>query len=199
MQNNEVGAKMSVTISDWVPDSELTTELEDLFRRAVASYRANPNLIPEHANHEESIRVGGYSNRTLLELVQNAADAMSGANDDGEGAGRVEIVLDLDSNTMYCANAGRPFSKNGLTAIAHAHLSGKRGDEIGRFGLGFKSVLAVTDAPQVFSRSISFEFNSLAARQELSTSSRGLRRLPILRTPTLLDVGAEFAADPVLA
>lgn len=190
---------MPGTISDWVPDSELTTELEDLFRRAASSYRANPNLIPEHANHEESIRVGGYSNRTLLELVQNAADALSGANDDGEGAGRVEIVLDLDSNTIYCANAGRPFSKSGLTAIAHAHLSGKRGDEIGRFGLGFKSVLAVTDAPQVFSRSISFEFNSLAAREELSTNARGLRRLPILRTPTPLDAVAEFAADPVLA
>ncbi|MGW0022663.1 sacsin N-terminal ATP-binding-like domain-containing protein [Rhodococcus sp. NPDC003382] len=190
---------MPLTTSDWVPDAELTAELEDLFRRAIDSYRANPNLIPEHANHEESIRVGGYSNRTLLELVQNAADAMSGADQDEDGAGRVEIILDLSSNTMYCANAGRPFSKSGLTAIAHAHLSGKRGDEIGRFGLGFKSVLSVTDSPQVFSRSVSFEFNSLAARETLSAISRGLRRLPILRTPTLIDAPAEFGSDPVLA
>lgn len=190
---------MPVTISDWVPDAELTAELEDLFRRAIDSYRANPNLIPEHANHEDSIRVGGYSNRTLLELVQNAADAMSGADGDGEGAGRVEIVLDLSSNTMYCANAGRPFSKSGLTAIAHAHLSGKRGDEIGRFGLGFKSVLAITGSPQVFSRSVSFEFNSPPAREALTTSGPGLRRLPILRTPTPLDPKTEFDEDPVLA
>ncbi|KUL38388.1 helicase [Streptomyces regalis] len=174
-------------------------EVDDLFRRAIESYRANPNLITEHANHEESIRVGGYANRTLLELVQNAADAMTGANEHEESAGRVEIVLDLDHQTLYCANAGRPFSRSGLTAIAHAHLSGKRGDEIGRFGLGFKSVLAVTDAPQVFSRSISFEFNSAKAKAAIASIGSTARRFPALRTATRIDAEAEFAKDPILA
>ncbi|WP_037639578.1 DEAD/DEAH box helicase [Streptomyces bicolor] len=183
---------------EWVPDAGLVREVDDLFRRAIESYRANPNLITEHANHEESIRVGGYSNRTLLELVQNAADAMSGASEQEDGAGRVEIVLDLDRQTLYCANAGRPFSQSGLTAIAHAHLSGKRGDEIGRFGLGFKSVLAVTDAPQVFSRSISFEFNSAKAKAAFGSIGSTAKRLPILRTITRVDAESEFDKDPIL-
>ncbi|MEU1734355.1 DEAD/DEAH box helicase family protein [Streptosporangium sp. NPDC020145] len=184
---------------DWKPDFELAQEVKGQFDRAILSYKANPNLITEHANHEESIRVGGYANRTLLELVQNAADAMSGGGADHVGAGRVEIVLDMRSATLYCANAGRPFSKSGLTAIAHAHLSGKRGDEIGRFGLGFKSVLAVTDAPQVFSRSVSFEFNSAEARAAIIGVGAPVKRLPVLRTATLLDAGSAFEEDRVLA
>ncbi|MFD3615111.1 sacsin N-terminal ATP-binding-like domain-containing protein [Streptomyces sp. NPDC058676] len=182
----------------WVPDAGLVREVDDLFRRAIDSYRANPNLITEHANHEESIRVGGYSNRTLLELVQNAADAMAGTAEQEERAGRVEIVLDLDRQTLYCANAGRPFSRSGLTTLAHAHLSGKRGDEIGRFGLGFKSVLAVTDAPQVFSRSISFEFNSAKAKESFTSIGSAARRFPVLRTITRIDAEAEFDKDPIL-
>nr|WP_206323922.1 helicase-related protein [Streptomyces sp. HNM0574] len=177
----------------------MVREVENLFGRAIDSYRANPHLITEHANHEESIRVGGYSNRTLLELVQNAADAMSGAEEHEEGAGRVEIVLDLGQQTLYCANAGRPFSRSGLTSIAHAHLSGKRGDEIGRFGLGFKSVLAVSDAAQVFSRSVSFEFNSPSAREKLAEVEPTVKRFPVLRTATPLDAATEFDKDPILA
>lgn len=192
---------MTGSVADWVGDSALRAEVEAQFSRAIAAYEANPNLISEHANHEESIRVGGYANRTLLELVQNAADAMAGSKDeglDGTPLGRVEIVLDPVAQTLYCANSGRPFSKNGLTAIFHAHLSGKRGDEIGRFGLGFKSVLAVTDSPQVLSRSVSFEFNAPAAREAISAVGAAVRRVPVLRTATLLDADPLLKADPIL-
>lgn len=192
---------MATTRQDWVPDPGLVQEIKEQFDRAITSYRANPNLLSEHANHEESIRVGGYANRTLLELVQNAADAMSGTSDDGSGdsAGRVEIVLDMENETLYCANAGRPFSRKGITAISHAYLSSKRGDEIGRFGLGFKSVLAVTSAPQVFSRSVTFEFNSHEAQTALASVGADGKRFPILRTATLADPNAAFEVDPILS
>ncbi|MFD3793306.1 hypothetical protein ABZ326_06020 [Streptomyces californicus] len=135
-----------------------------------------------------------------MELVQNAADAISGISDDQSGfAGRAEIVLDPENRTLYCANAGRPFSRNGITAITHAHFSGKRGDEIGRFGLGFKSVLAVSDAPQVFSRSVSFEFNSRTARNEINRIAPAVKRHPLLRTPTVVDPFSAFTEDPILA
>ncbi|WP_309234490.1 sacsin N-terminal ATP-binding-like domain-containing protein [Nocardia sp. XZ_19_385] len=185
--------------SMWTTDPGLGTEVEELFRRAIAAYRENPHLVAEHANHEESIRIGGYSNRTLLELVQNAADAMAGITEDGPEQGRVEIVLDATHGTLYCANAGRPFSKPGLTAIAHAHISGKRGDEIGRFGLGFKSVLAVSHSPQVFSRSVSFEFNTPESKAAIARVAPNATRQPVLRTATLIDPNAHFASDPILA
>ncbi|MEU0542747.1 DEAD/DEAH box helicase family protein [Nocardia sp. NPDC005978] len=187
--------------ASWASDGGLAAEIDHQFGRAIASYEANPNLISEHANHEESIRVGGYANRALLELVQNAADAMSGASssESGAHAGRVEIVLDIPNRTLYCANAGRPFSKTGITSITHAHLSGKRGDEIGRFGLGFKSVLSVSQSPQVFSRSVSFEFNSPIAQQAIRGVIPNVRRVPILRTAVLVEPEEHFSTDPVLS
>jgi superfamily II DNA or RNA helicase len=191
---------MTISPEAWTPDAGLAMEARAQFDRAIQSYEIHPDLVAEHANHEESIRTGGYANRTLLELVQNAADALSGAeNEQGPTAGRVEIVLDLAHKTLYCANAGRPFSKSGLTAITMAYLSGKRGDEIGRFGLGFKSVLAVSDAPQVLSRSISFEFNSAEAKSALGRVGAKAKRYPILRTATVLDALTEFNKDPILA
>jgi hypothetical protein len=182
----------------WQPETSLVHAVTNQFDVAIAVYGRNSNLISEHANHEESIRVGGYSERTLLELVQNGADAMSGAEREESAVGRVEIVLDMANQTLYCANIGRPFSRDGITAITHAHLSGKRGDEIGRFGLGFKSVLAVSDSPQVFSRSVSFEFNSPQARAAIAGVKSTAKRHPILRTPTVADAMAAFAEDPVL-
>ncbi len=183
----------------WEPDPSLVRQVEDQFSRTIDSYRIHPNLVSEHANHEESIRTGGYANRTLLELVQNAADSLAGTDDEGtENAGRVEIVLDTANSALYCANAGRPFSSTGLTAVTMAHLSGKRGDEIGRFGLGFKSVLAVSQAPQVLSRSVSFEFNSDSSQNQLRKVTTA-RRYPILRTATLLNALDAFERDPLLA
>ena len=183
----------------WQPDPALVREIEEQFERTIEAYRIHPDLLSEHANHEESIRTGGYAHRTLLELVQNAADALAGTGDAGsESAGRVEIVLDTANSVLYCANAGRPFSKSGLTAVTMAYLSSKRGDEIGRFGLGFKSVLAVSQSPQVLSRSIAFEFNSSLARQELAKAAPA-KRYPALRTATVLDAPGEFDKDPVLA
>lgn len=184
----------------WKPDASLAKEVNEQFARAIESYKIHPDLVSEHANLEESIRTGGYATRTLMELVQNAADALAGSESDmGAKAGRVEIVLDLPGKTLYCANAGRPFSRSGITAITMAHLSSRRGDEIGRFGLGFKSVLAVSDTPEVLSRSISFRFNSADATAALQKIAGNVRRYPVLRTATLLDAVSEFDSDPILS
>lgn len=183
----------------WTPDAGLVHEVEAQFDRTIDSYRVHPDLIVEQANHEESIRVGGYANRTLLELVQNAADAIAGTRGvEVDHGSRVEIVLDPQRGVLYCANAGRPFSKDGLRSITMAHVSAKRGDEIGRFGLGFKSVLAVSDHPQVYSRSVSFEFNTAQARSALEEAGPTARRYPVLRTATPVDALEAFAADPIL-
>ena len=193
------GKQMTEPIIGWDSDDALGQEINEQFASAIAAYKAKPTLIAEHANHEESIRTGGYANRTLLELAQNAADAIAGARDIGlDDIGRVEIVLDPVSRSLYCANSGLPFMKAGLTTITHAYLSAKRGDEIGRFGLGFKSVLAVTESPQVLSRSVSFEFNSLHARQALAGVTPA-KRFPILRTATLLDAAKAIEEDQNLA
>ena len=67
---------MTIDRQSWTPHDSLVAEVKDQFDRTIESYRIHPNLISEHANHEESISTGGYAHRTLLELVQNAADAL---------------------------------------------------------------------------------------------------------------------------
>jgi hypothetical protein len=101
---------------------------------------------------ESDLAQGGYGRRQLFELIQNGADAMvAGASG--------EIRLVLTRTHLYCANVGAPIEDKGLNALLHAYLSVKRGDEIGRYGLGFKSVLGISNKPEFFSRSISFGFD----------------------------------------
>ncbi|UOY01884.1 sacsin N-terminal ATP-binding-like domain-containing protein [Blastococcus sp. PRF04-17] len=160
--------------------------------RAMEAYRANRLLVAEHGNQEDSYRTGGYAERQLLELIQNAADALSKTGQ----VGRVEVRLVGD--TLYCANEGEGFTQQGLEAVCQAFLSPKRGEEIGRFGLGFKSVLGVSDRPQVFSRTVSFGFDSDFAQAALSAIDPHAVRYPVLRTPLLLDPETEAASDDML-
>ena len=64
----------------------------------------------------------------------------------------------LTSDALYCANEGSPIDEDGINAVLMSNLSVKRSTEIGRFGLGFKSVLGITRRPLFLSRSGSFHF-----------------------------------------
>lgn len=176
------------------PNSELERTIEKQFGAALRAYEADPKLLIEHYRQEESFRTGGYSDRQVSELIQNSADALLR----GGGYGRIEIIL-IDK-ILYCANEGASFDSAGVDTVTHAYLSSKRGDEIGRFGLGFKSILSLSDRPQVFSRSVSFEFNSDRARTELEARRQDYDGdVPRFRVPTILDAEGEFEKDPVLA
>jgi superfamily II DNA or RNA helicase len=83
-------------------------------------------------------------------------------------------------------------------------MSRKRGGQIGRFGVGVKSVLVVTDTPQFFSRSGSFGFDREWAFEQIRSVPGVRERLgerfeaPVLRMARPLDDAAERAQDPVL-
>src|SRR5699024_1811129 len=107
--------------------------------------------VEEDAQQELAAAEGGYGRKQIHELVQNGADVMI------DSTGRIEVIL--TAGCLYVANAGEPFSEKGVETLLSSHISRKRGDEIGRFGLGFKSVTAISSAPQVFSRTVSFGFD----------------------------------------
>lgn len=192
------GRPMTETTTKWGPDPLLSRHLAELRQASLAAYRSDPRLVEEHANHEEQISVGGYARRVVRELVQNAADAMAGSTA-ATPSGHIDVVLDQDAGTLYVANGGLPISRAGLEGLTHAHLSGKRGDEIGKFGLGFKSVLSVCSQPEVFSRTISFRFGQEEDSILLQEINPGLKRYPALRLAAETEAAAEAAADPVLA
>lgn len=80
-----------------------------------------------------------------------------------------------------------------------SHLSPKRGtSEIGRFGLGFKSVLGVTDCPEFFSRSGSFRFDRSRSLDTIQSVVPDVGKYPVLRLPEVLAPRPEAEGAPVL-
>ncbi|MFS8201812.1 DEAD/DEAH box helicase [Streptomyces sp. CWNU-52B] len=165
--------------------------------RVLQTYAVDPGLVPEHANGERRITQGGYGDRQLFELVQNAADEIS-----AEPGGSVQVIL--TETHLYCANEGDPVTPEGAETILRMSMSRKRGGQIGRFGVGVKSVLVVTDTPQFFSSSGSFGFDREWALEKIRSVPGVRERLgdqfeaPVLRMARPLDADAERAQDPVL-
>ncbi|MDH2430318.1 DEAD/DEAH box helicase family protein [Sphaerisporangium sp. TRM90804] len=179
-------------LSGWAgAESAVSQVVLEQSQRCIQSYQANPSLIEEHANIERSVTEGGYGHRQLFELIQNGADEMQGASD-----GRIHVVL--TPNTLYCANRGRPVTPQGAETILASHLSRKRGAEIGRFGLGFKSVLSISDRPQFFSHSGSFGWSAEESRVRIRERVPGEGPTPVLRLAHLLDAQRERDSDETL-
>lgn len=178
---------------DWAgPSGPIGTYISKDTRKTLEAYRSQPDLILEHANHEEDTARGGYAHRQLFELVQNSADALAGSN-----GGR--ICIRLTSKYLYCADEGKPVDEDGVRALKSSHMSSKRGTaEIGRFGLGFKSVIGVTDCPEFFSRSGSFRFDRDESLRLIRSVVPNSERCPILRLPKAIDPAPAAENDPML-
>ena len=179
--------------SDWEGvDGPIGTYIAEESHKTLEAYRNQPNLVAEHANHEEDTARGGYAHRQLFELVQNGADALSAS----KGS---RIYIRLTPTNLYCADEGESINTDGVKALMFSHLSPKRGTaEIGRFGLGFKSVLGVTDQPEFFSRSGSFRFDRAKASELIQTVAPHLRRFPVLRLPEPFDPWPKMEDDPIV-
>lgn len=168
----------------------VTQHLED----CLGVYRSDSNRIAEDVGKERGIAEGGYGRKQVQELIQNAADALL------HEPGRIEVVL--TDSVLYVANEGAAFTRKGLRGLLYTHLATKTGNEIGRFGLGFKSVSGITDGPQVFSTSVSFEFNRERTLETLKTElefSGSLADVPALRLAWPIDAAAGMGHDRVMA
>jgi len=85
-----------------------------------------------------------YSERThfLFELIQNAEDA-----------GATGLAFELFDDRLEVRHDGRPFTEADVRGVCGVGQSGKSGDltQIGKFGIGFKSVYAYTRTPRIYS------------------------------------------------
>ncbi len=91
-----------------------------------------------------------YDDRThfIFELLQNAEDALARRNGwDGEKS----ISFLLSDGNLKISHYGEPFSEPDVRGICGIDESTKELTDIGTFGIGFKSVYAFTDRPEVHS------------------------------------------------
>ena len=181
------------TSAKWAgPYGPIGAYIREESKKSLESYRNQPNNLREDANQEENTARGGYANRQLFELVQNSADSL--AKSEGE-----YIWVRLTPTHLYCADNGRPIDKSGARALLFSHLSLKRGtDQIGRFGIGFKSVLGVTDTPEFFSRAGSFRFDRDWSANLLRPIAPDIERYPVLRLAEPINPWPEIETDPYL-
>ncbi len=127
--------------------------LESRNQAVLGAYAQLPSLIKEHHGIEQIVLAGGYGYRQIMELVQNGADAILEAQQEGRPStdeNRVHVLL--QGNHLYVANTGAPLTKDGVEDLLSSHVSRKRGNQIGRFGLGFKSLLRLGGCIDVFTR-----------------------------------------------
>lgn len=179
-----------------------TTEGSDPFgtarlRRGVLdAWGASPARFREDANAEEDLALGGYRDRLVIELAQNAADAAARAG--AEGRLRLTLRRPADGDAvLVAANTGAPLDAVGVESLSTLRASAKRDDNetaVGRFGVGFAAVLAVSDEPAVIGRDGGVRWSLTDARaltEEAAQDSPGLgdelrRRdghVPLLRLP----------------
>ena len=144
-----------------MPDPFGTAEL----RAAVlAAWAASPTRFREDANAEEDLRLDGYADAWLVELAQNAADAARAAGVPGRL--RVELV----HAELRVANTGAPLDAAGVAALAALRASAKRDDagSVGRFGVGFTAVLALSAAPRLLGVDGGVAFSAERTAQEVA-------------------------------
>jgi hypothetical protein len=84
----------------------------------------------------------------VFELLQNAEDALKRRN--GWDGSR-EVRFELTPTSLRIFHCGNPFTLEDVKGVCGVGETTKDLTDIGRFGIGFKSVYAITDRPEVHS------------------------------------------------
>ncbi len=100
-----------------------------------------------------------YDDRThfIFELLQNAEDALARR---GQWQGARGVSFHLTDTHLRVSHFGQPFNEADVRGICGIAESTKALTAIGRFGIGFKSVYAITDRPEVHSGTEAFAIES---------------------------------------
>ena len=178
--------------SEWAgPEGELGRYVQAESRKTLKAWAIQPNFLPDQAGLEREIEEGGYQHRQIIELLQNSADSLS--RSDGS-----RIEAQLTDDYLYFADDGTALTTEGLTSLMHAYSSPKQDtDEIGRFGLGFKSLLAISSTIYFFSKSVSLRFDREWSRNLISERLPDFEsnQLPSMRLADPIDARQVSADD----
>ncbi|MCR3720701.1 MULTISPECIES: sacsin N-terminal ATP-binding-like domain-containing protein [Prauserella salsuginis group] len=145
----------------------------DRLRAAVLrAWEDSPTRLTEDTNAERDLRAGGYRDRLLVELAQNAADAAALAGRPGH------LRVAVTGGELRVANTGALLDEAGVAALASLRASAKPAGTVGRFGVGFAAVLAVTSEPRIVSSTGGVVFSEQRTKAEA-----GADDVPVLRLP----------------
>ena len=155
--------------------------LSDIRGENLKIYQTSAQRLQEDIGQEDEI-ARDYRGRLVYELIQNADDAI----DLGHSA---QLLIELQPDGLWFANSGRELLEGDVRGICGISASTKRIEgakkraSIGHKGMGFKSVLEISRAPEVYSTSYSFRFDEAKSLSELSAAGFQSRHAPLMRLP----------------
>ena len=114
--------------------------IEEIYQKKISEKSEDRDNLLKLTSH----RLYGEKIHYALELIQNADD---------EEASSITFIFDKDKVTVI--NDGKPFDEDDVWAICSVKPGRKR-NKIGFFGIGFKSVFNITNAPQIISGQYNF-------------------------------------------
>ena len=103
-----------------------------------------------------------YQGRCIIELLQNAHDALHPAS--SYAPRQIKFVLTTSPEpVLLVGNSGQPFSKEDFRGLCQLGQSSKNPNQnVGNKGLGFRSVFEVSSCPEIWSSALSPEAPSFA-------------------------------------
>lgn len=145
----------------------LIANLHDYF---LDEAKKSPMLLSDLANLEKYISES-YSERSLIELIQNADDA---------NANKFYITT-LSKNTILVANNGDYFTEEDVKSLCRSGSSTKKrkSNTIGYRGIGFKSVVNYTNNVHLVSGNIKLTFSKEMTKNDLPN----IDNVPLIRIP----------------
>ena len=169
-----------------------TRIVEEIVQQNLGVYRASHSRLKEDVSQEAQV-ASDYRGRLVYELLQNADDAMEASASDSD-----RVVFAITDDALWMANSGRPLTDAdvqglcGLGASSKVDAGGTKRASIGHKGLGFKSVLEITDSPAVYSRTLSFQLGAREARPHVKALWNELdlsepAAVPAMRFPSLIE------------
>ena len=142
-------------------------EIQSSFLREAVS---SPLLLSDLASMEKYISES-YQGRSLIELLQNADDALS-----------TKFIIERVNKTTYIvANNGREFNDDDVISICRSGVSTKqrKSSSIGFRGIGFKSIVNYAQCVHVISGEMKFTFSKELSQKLVN----GSHNVPLIRIP----------------
>ncbi|MDZ8172421.1 sacsin N-terminal ATP-binding-like domain-containing protein [Microbacterium xanthum] len=170
--------------------------LDAICRENLDVYEASAGRLREDVSQEAQV-AHDYRGRLIYELLQNADDAFVSNPSSSDRA-----LFRLTNDALWVANTGQPFSDadvRGLCGLGSSSKSASDGPKrasIGHKGLGFKSVLEITDTPEAYSRSVSFELGRQHARPLVEELWVRLGRGRVADVPSMRFPSGSFTYHP---
>lgn len=149
--------------------------IEEIYQKKISEKSEDRDNLLKLTSH----RLYGEKIHYALELIQNADD---------EEASSITFIFDKDKVTVI--NDSKPFDKDDVWAICSVKPGRKR-NKIGFFGIGFKSVFNITNAPQIISGQYTHYWNKRRV-----VTYRGIYLNGLLTTPMIFKVYSKQCMTP---